>query len=45
MIMLASSKSEEAKAQLEQIEMGVGEKLGLVLQMAASCIISFIFFS
>ena len=33
----------KVQAQLEQIEMGVGEKLGLVLQMAASCIISFIF--
>ena len=33
----------KVQAQLEQIEMGVGEKLGLVIQMVASCIISFIF--
>ena len=33
----------KVQAQLEQIEFGVGEKLGLVIQMTASCIISFIF--
>ena len=33
----------KVQAQLEQIEFGIGEKLGLVLQMGASCIISFIF--
>ena len=33
----------KVQAQLEQIEFGVGEKLGLVLQMLSSCIISFIF--
>ena len=35
--------STKVQAQLEQIEFGVGEKLGLVIQMVASCIISFIF--
>ena len=33
----------KVQAQLEQIEFGVGEKLGLVIQMLASCVISFIF--
>ena len=33
----------KVQAQLEQIEFGVGEKLGLVIQMFSSCIISFIF--
>ena len=33
----------KVQAQLEQIEFGVGEKLGLVIQMVASCIISFVF--
>ena len=33
----------KVQAQLEQIEYGIGEKLGLVIQMGASCIISFIF--
>ena len=35
--------STKVQAQLEQIEFGVGEKLGLVIQMVASCIISFVF--
>ena len=33
----------KVQAQLEQIEFGVGEKLGMVIQMASSCVISFIF--
>ena len=33
----------KVQAQLEQVEFGVGEKLGLVIQMFSSCIISFIF--
>ena len=33
----------KVQAQLEQIEFGVGEKVGLVIQMVASCIISFVF--
>ena len=33
----------KVQAQLEQIEFGIGEKLGLVIQMGSSCIISFIF--
>ena len=33
----------KVQAQLEQIEYGIGEKLGLILQMSASCIISFVF--
>ena len=33
----------KVQAQLEQIEFGVGEKLGMVIQMASSCVISFTF--
>ena len=33
----------KVQAQLEQIEFGIGEKLGLVLQMGSSCVIAFIF--
>ena len=33
----------KVQAQLEQIEFGVGEKLGVVIQNSAACIISFIF--
>ena len=33
----------KVQAQLEQIEFGIGEKVGLVIQMVASCIISFVF--
>ena len=32
----------KVQAQLEQIEMGIGEKIGLILQMSSQCISSFI---
>ena len=33
----------KVQAQLEQVEFGIGEKLGVVIQMGSSCVISFIF--
>ena len=35
--------STKVQAQLEQVEFGIGEKYGQVLQMLSSCVISFVF--